>query len=470
MRTVRPRRRRARTWACWPDAEPVRPVRTATNVAPNQSSSARPSRSRTGAAQAVRAGAGIAGLLARRVVGAASERFIRYDPDGSSRDPHEEFRWLDVTAHVDVRTRSRDGRGSTSPAPTPPGSRCGRHSSPRTAGARATARSGEPAPRPVGRLRPPRGDRRRAPPAAPHAAPVGRVRRRGRHADGVRPRPRWVTAPLGHRGRPPRQEVACAAASAGGDHRQHAAPRRHRPLSSPRPAPSAPSSPAPWPDPSTSSLVAAPPTGEVVDGGFSAVDDSRCGCACCPCPSTRSSPPGSGRPRRCERTWVPPSACLSSPTMSTTRISVTDSGMRFTFVRIRSSSATASSAGRNDDLDRPVGRQLGVHELLDPWRRSPGQRVELEVHPGRQRLHVPAGDRRAPLVPDHAAQHVQGGVGAHQRVAAVPVDLAVDGRPRGGGSPSSVCHTPVTLLADSTTGARPPSSVPVSWGWPPPVG
>ena len=74
-------------------------------------------------------------------------------------------------------------------------------------------------------------------------------------------------------------------------------------------------------------------------------------------------------------------------------------------------------------LDRTGGGDLVVDQLLDARPEAFGQRVELEVHPRRQRLHVAAGDGRAPLVPDHAAQHVQRGVRAHQRVTAIPVDL-----------------------------------------------
>ena len=126
--------------------------------------------------------------------------------------------------------------------------------------------------------------------------------------------------------------------------------------------------------------------------------------------------------------------------------------------------------GQERHLDGSVGGELGVHQLLDSRPEALGQRVELEVHAGGERLHVPAGHRHPPLVPDHAAQHVQRGVGAHQAVAAVPVDAAVDGSPTAGSgsSPSSECHTSSPSLRTSTTGR--PASVPVSWGWPPPVG
>ena len=71
-----------------------------------------------------------------------------------------------------------------------------------------------------------------------------------------------------------------------------------------------------------------------------------CACACWPCPWTRSSPLARGRPRRSSATWVPPSACLSMPSISITRIGSTDSGISETFVRIRSGSLRASARGR----------------------------------------------------------------------------------------------------------------------------
>ena len=49
-----------------------------------------------------------------------------------------------------------------------------------------------------------------------------------------------------------------------------------------------------------------------------------------------------------DETWVPPSACLSRPTISTILISLTDSGTRLTFVLIRSRSSTASSRAKKE--------------------------------------------------------------------------------------------------------------------------
>ena len=111
-------------------------------------------------------------------------------------------------------------------------------------------------------------------------------------------------------------------------------------------------------------------------------------------------------------------------------------------------------AGQEGDLDRSVGRQLRVDQLLDPRSEALRQRVELEVHPGRQRLHVPAGDRHPPLVPDDTAEHVQRGVRAHQRVAAIPVHARrATRRPRRGRRPASRCHMLAPSLRTSTTTA-----------------
>ena len=92
-------------------------------------------------------------------------------------------------------------------------------------------------------------------------------------------------------------------------------------------------------------------------------------------------------------------------------------------------------AGQEPDFDRSICGELGVHQIFDAWPEALGQRVELEVHSSRQRLHVAAGDRHSPLVPDHSAQHVQRTVGTHQPMPAHPLDLTMhhlaDGEPVG---------------------------------------
>ena len=54
-----------------------------------------------------------------------------------------------------------------------------------------------------------------------------------------------------------------------------------------------------------------------------------------------------------------------------------------------------------------------------------------------------------PLVPDDPAEHVERGVGAHEGVPALPVDLPVDGAPlRAGTASSEAVPDGITLLAD----------------------
>ena len=107
-------------------------------------------------------------------------------------------------------------------------------------------------------------------------------------------------------------------------------------------------------------------------------------------------------------------------------------------------------AGDERDLDGAGPAQLGVDPLLHHGAERLRQGVELEVHAGRERLHVPAGDRHPPLVPDDAAEDVEGGVGPHQGVPAVPVDGGGDGLARAGQRAVAFQGVPdvVALLAD----------------------
>ena len=79
-------------------------------------------------------------------------------------------------------------------------------------------------------------------------------------------------------------------------------------------------------------------------------------------------------------------------------------------------------AWQKSDGDRMVAFDRLVHEHLDAFGKTLGQRVELEVHACRERLHVPAGDGNLPLVPDDTAENVHRGVGAHQLETTLPVD------------------------------------------------
>jgi hypothetical protein len=62
-----------------------------------------------------------------------------------------------------------------------------------------------------------------------------------------------------------------------------------------------------------------------------------------------------------------------------------------------------------------------LKDFLDPLRREV-RAVHLEIHPGVVRLHIAPGHQRFVVPEDNAAEDVQGGVHAHQRVSAIPVD------------------------------------------------
>ena len=74
-------------------------------------------------------------------------------------------------------------------------------------------------------------------------------------------------------------------------------------------------------------------------------------------------------------------------------------------------------------------RQLKVPALL--LHGAAAHALELEVHARLPDVHRAAGHRGAVVAPDHAAEDVQGRVGAHQGVAPLPVDLRLHGRAGG---------------------------------------
>src|SRR3990172_4464877 len=69
---------------------------------------------------------------------------------------------------------------------------------------------------------------------------------------------------------------------------------------------------------------------------------------------------------------------------------------------------------------------LTVDGFLDHADQLFAQILEFEIHAAFERFHIAAGDLRAVVAENHAAQDVQRAVGAHQLVARLPVDLAVD--------------------------------------------
>ena len=74
--------------------------------------------------------------------------------------------------------------------------------------------------------------------------------------------------------------------------------------------------------------------------------------------------------------------------MSTTRTSATESGNEIDLGADQVGIEDSLGPGHEADLDRAGRGQLLVDERLDRYPEPLGQRVELEVHPGRQRLHV----------------------------------------------------------------------------------
>ena len=66
--------------------------------------------------------------------------------------------------------------------------------------------------------------------------------------------------------------------------------------------------------------------------------------------------------------------------------------------------------------------ECGIQAFLDVPTELGGDAFEFEIHPGAPGFHVAPGDLGIELPPHHGREHVEGGVGAHQQMAAVPVD------------------------------------------------
>ena len=195
--------------------------------------------------------------------------------------------------------------------------------------------------------------------------------------------------------------------------------------------------------------------------------------ACCPCPCSRCPAMRTCPTSRVLATCVPPSACWSMPSMLTTRICSMPSGSRLTLVRIRSGICERFGARQNPNRAPDGLRPAARSSLLDRLQPLGGQVRQQEVHPRAIGVHLAAGDRRAVQLIDHAAHRVQRRVVAHQRVAAIPVDLAVDrgvhaaaAHPRSGAARAALSCAP----RQPAPSRRAQVSVPRSCGWPPPVG
>ena len=87
----------------------------------------------------------------------------------------------------------------------------------------------------------------------------------------------------------------------------------------------------------------------------------RSGSACCPCPWTRCRSRRPAPTSAVESTWVPPSACLSRPTMSITRKGSISRGIRLADVRI---SAASSSATSRPTKSTKISRAASISSLI----------------------------------------------------------------------------------------------------------
>lgn len=98
-------------------------------------------------------------------------------------------------------------------------------------------------------------------------------------------------------------------------------------------------------------------------------------------------------------------------------------GSRLILVRIKSGMVKASG---QDLYPHRAGRgDLGVAAGLDLADQLFLQVGEFEIHAAFARLHAAAGHLGAVISPDHAAEDVHGGVRAHEGVAPLPINRAV---------------------------------------------
>ena len=125
-------------------------------------------------------------------------------------------------------------------------------------------------------------------------------------------------------------------------------------------------------------------------------------------------------------TWVPPSACVSRPCISTIRIRRTRSGTRLTWVRMRSGFASAFLALQLVDPYRTFFGESLVRQAFDLTDDVSGPLAgEREVHPGAVRAHLTARDLGVEVAPDHTREDVQRRVVPHVGEPPSPVQRAL---------------------------------------------
>jgi hypothetical protein len=110
--------------------------------------------------------------------------------------------------------------------------------------------------------------------------------------------------------------------------------------------------------------------------------------------------------------------------MSMIRTSLTSGGTRLVADDVRDGERLI--ARQHPDVDPAVRSEFRVARSLDCLPETGRDLSEVEIHPRGQRFHVPAGDQGTEVPENHAAEHVQCGVGAHQRGAAFVFDGAAD--------------------------------------------
>ena len=101
-------------------------------------------------------------------------------------------------------------------------------------------------------------------------------------------------------------------------------------------------------------------------------------------------------------------------------------------------------AGEDADVNVAPGGDFGVDQLFDALGEVGGHAFELKVHAGAEGVHVAAGYLGAVVAPDDSTEDVEGGMGPHQLIAAVPVYGAAQA---GAGFRSGVAVEFVDVLA-----------------------
>ena len=156
--------------------------------------------------------------------------------------------------------------------------------------------------------------------------------------------------------------------------------------------------------------------------------------------------------------------------MSTTRISGTDSGMRLTLVRMRSSSSTATDRGRKDtSMARSSASSAFTNSSTRGPKPSGSGSNSKSMRAARGSMFPPVtGTRHSfQITPQSTCSAVWVRIRPWRRSQST-LPWTWSPTAGSGSTPSTECQTSSPSLRTSTTGS--PASWPVSWGCPPPVG